>query len=84
MSSHDIPEPQRIEAWRHDEFLRLGFSEGEIVWLQLWNADLREVERLVVGGCSPRLALRIVAPLEVVSPQAEHDPVLVEQHSIRV
>lgn len=50
-------------AWRTEKFLELGFTDTEAAALAATTADWHDFEALIKGGgCSPRLAVRILAP----------------------
>lgn len=54
------PESARVEAWRIDQCLRLGFSV-EMSWsIALSDADLNQLRVLIAAGCPLSTAARIV------------------------
>ena len=54
-----------VSAWRRDRLLRAGFDEVLAARLASDCAiDLHALLRLVERGCRPRLAARILAPLD--------------------
>lgn len=54
-----------VVAWRRKQLLAAGFSLADAENLgRECGVDLHELLDLVEGGCPPRLAVRILAPLE--------------------
>ncbi len=54
-----------VVAWRHTQLFRSGFPPDLAVSIAEDDRyDLHAVIELVERGCSPELALRILAPLE--------------------
>ena len=51
----------RVLLWRIEQFHRLGFGDLESWQLARSDADLGVARRLNSRGCSPELALRILA-----------------------
>jgi hypothetical protein len=60
-----ISEADKVDLWKMDRFLELGFDGDEVVALLYWNADWREAKGLIDGGCPPELALEILKPLDL-------------------
>lgn len=59
------PDFNDVVSWRREQLVRSGFSRR--VALQLAadpRYDLHALLELVNGGCTPELAVRIVAPLD--------------------
>ena len=68
-----VLEPERAEraavaAWRRRELAEAGFSPGLAAALAAEGADVHALIELVERGCRPRLAARILAPLDRESP----------------
>jgi hypothetical protein len=58
-------EPDDVFAWRRSQLVRSGFSQrlaGRVA--HDGQYDLHRLIELAERGCSPELALRILAPLE--------------------
>ena len=54
-----------VVSWRRDQLVRSGFqSELASQLADDWRYDLHRLIELVERGCSPELALRILAPLD--------------------
>ena len=56
-------EANGVVAWRHKQLVRSGFPEEAAAGVAE-GYDLHRLIELVERGCSPELALRILAPLE--------------------
>lgn len=56
--------PDRVLGWRREVLERAGFDRRLAVLLAASPVDLHAVIGLVEYGCPPRLAARILAPLE--------------------
>ena len=68
-----VLEPDRAEraavaAWRRRQLAEAGFPPGLAATLAAESADVHALIELVERGCRPRLAARILAPLEPESP----------------
>jgi hypothetical protein len=66
---HDIPPKARdaesVVQWRRLELLRCGFSLALAARVaEDQRYDLRELIELVARGCSPKLAVQILSPLD--------------------
>jgi hypothetical protein len=58
-------EDAEVMAWRRDQLAHSGFSQALAVLLASdGRYDLHALIELVERGCPPRLAVRILAPLE--------------------
>ena len=57
----------RVEMWRIDQFAALEFSGSAIAVLLSWDASPHEARKLIEGGCTQELALRILRPLDAPS-----------------
>lgn len=55
-----LTEPERVFEWRLDAFVRLGVAGDVAIGLADSTVDVREFERLVVRGCCPVTAARIL------------------------
>lgn len=54
-----------VASWRREQLVRSGFSRRLAFQLAAdQRYDLHALLELVNGGCSPELAVRIVAPLD--------------------
>lgn len=53
-------EVERIEMWRVDQLVRLGFEGEQVAALLEHEVDLGEVRRLVEAGCPHELVVRIL------------------------
>lgn len=54
-----------VASWRREQLVRSGFSRRLAFQLAADpRYDLHALIELVEGGCSPELAVRIVAPLD--------------------
>ena len=53
-------EAEQVSLWRLEQFLRLGFDEGQAVTLAGSDADLNSSRTLIEVGCSHHLAMRIL------------------------
>ncbi|HET8528061.1 MAG TPA: hypothetical protein VFL60_04065 [Gaiellaceae bacterium] len=54
-----------VAAWRTRQLCRAGFAPADAARVALdGRYDLHELVELVERGCSPALALRILAPLD--------------------
>ena len=57
--------PEDVSAWRRERLARAGFDEGVAARLAGdFAIDLHALLELVERGCRPRLAARILAPLD--------------------
>ena len=56
--------PDRVLGWRRELLERAGFDRRLAVLLAASPVDLHALIGLVEYGCPPRLAARILAPLE--------------------
>lgn len=61
----DIEPPEdepvdKVTAWRHSEFVRLGFSEDDSLLMASTGVDLHVAERMLRNGCSSYLAKQIL------------------------
>lgn len=65
-------EAERVDGWRGQRFLRMGFPPTMADMLMRWNVSPGDVEPLVEAGCPFHLVMRIVRPLEAPA-QAEAD-----------
>lgn len=54
-SEHD-----RIEQWRIDYAIKLGYETGVALSLAISDADMHRLEQLIRDGCALELAARIV------------------------
>jgi hypothetical protein len=54
-------ELERVERWRADELMRVGFDPASATALAArFDVDLHRATELVDRGCSPELALQIL------------------------
>ena len=54
-------ESERVERWRTAELMRVGFAGDDAVVLAArMDVDLHEAIELVLRGCPPELAVRIL------------------------
>jgi hypothetical protein len=60
-STSSAVEADRVSEWRHEQFLRLGFNEGQAWELAGSDADLQSSRTLIAVGCSHHLAMRILS-----------------------
>lgn len=51
---------EQVRAWRHDVLDRLGFHGAELDMLVDAGVDLHRAEDLIVAGCAPATATRIL------------------------
>jgi len=58
-----IPEALVVESYKVSQLERLGFSLDDALTATEQGIDWHDVERLLNRGCSPKLALAILAPL---------------------
>ena len=58
---------EQVELWKIDQFVRQNFNGDEIATLLEWDVDPHESDKLIAGGCSTELAMRILKPLELPS-----------------
>lgn len=59
----ELPEPDRVLAWRTEQLCRLVpslCSSPELAEAIALELDWHELQRLVDDGCDPRVALRIL------------------------
>jgi hypothetical protein len=56
----ETTEAERVEEWRRDFFADLGFTPRQALALMLSATDPHTVEKLLAGGCTHELALKIV------------------------
>lgn len=57
----DAPETDEVLRWRFDVLVRAGYDTGNAMILASHGAvDLHEATNLVLRGCPPETALRIV------------------------
>ncbi len=57
----DAPETDEVLRWRFDVLVRAGYDTGNAMILASRGAvDLHEATNLVLRGCPPETALRIV------------------------
>jgi hypothetical protein len=64
-TTHQTAEQRSVIDWRRDQLLEAGFSPAlaaRIAGDRRW--DVHALIELVERGCPPRLAARIVAPLD--------------------
>ena len=54
-------EPVRVIVWRREYATRLGFDAAQAAALSLDQTDLHAIDALTSNGCTPALALAIVA-----------------------
>jgi hypothetical protein len=61
ITGHDVisRDDMLVHSWRVSQLTRLGVS-GPLAEIYADRIDWHQVARLVQGGCSPHLALRIV------------------------
>ena len=59
-----LDRPDRVLGWRREVLERAGFDRRLAVLLATSPVDLHALIGLVEYGCPPRLAARIMAPLE--------------------
>jgi hypothetical protein len=55
--------PSEVETYKISQYERLGFSFEDALMAIDQKIDWHDAERLVSRGCSPELALAILAPL---------------------
>ena len=56
-----LDEDLTVIAWRFDQLMRSGYDTDEAVAVAAqFEVDLHQAEELVVNGCPPALALRIL------------------------
>jgi hypothetical protein len=73
-------ENAEVAAWRLDQLVHSGFPETMAVQLALdGRYDLHALIELVEHGCPPRLAVRILAPLDA---DAASGPALLPSASV--
>ena len=72
-------EAERVDAWRAEQFLRMGFTPEQAAELVEWGIDTGAAWELTEVGCPPALALRILRPLEDTAAPTEP-----EQFSVKV
>jgi hypothetical protein len=54
-----------VASWRREQLIRSGFTKRDALRLATDpRYDLHTLIELVDGGCSPELAMRIVAPID--------------------
>ena len=57
----DAPELEEVLRWRFDVLVRAGYDAGNAMILASHaDVDLHEATNLVLSGCPPETALRIV------------------------
>jgi hypothetical protein len=69
-TSPELREAAGIRRWRQEQLVRSGFEPrlaGELAGDLRW--DLHALIELVERGCPPRLAVRILAPLDSLDRQ---------------
>lgn len=74
-----IPEDERVELWRLDRLVRLGFDGDEVSLLLFWKADVHAAEDLLFRdgertACTHEQAVRILMPIDL--PVIELEPEL--------
>ena len=57
-------ELNRVEAWREDCAIRLGYPAKMASWIAERPIDVHELETLIRAGATKAQALRILVPLE--------------------
>jgi hypothetical protein len=66
-AQHEREEAAEVISWRRDQLVHAGFTLPEAVRLaEDPRYDLHALIELVERGCPPELAVRILAPLEVI------------------
>ena len=64
-TQRDIPDWDDVMVWRFDRLTSAGFDRGQAVTIAANRGyDLHALLALVDRGCPPRLAARIVAPVD--------------------
>jgi len=59
------PDTDDVVGWRREQLVRSGFPPALASQLaDDWRYDLHRLIELVERGCSPELAVRILAPLD--------------------
>ncbi len=58
----DAPDTEEdcVLRWRDEQFRALGFEPSEALLLAVSKADLHEARALIAGGCTLRLAVKIL------------------------
>lgn len=62
---------ERVALWKAEQLLALGFSSDDIAVLLFWGTSMHDVWDLMGSPrarttCTPELAMRILAPLNVL------------------
>lgn len=56
-----VPEVEEVLRWRFEVLMRAGYDAGNAMILAShWEVDLHEATNLLLSGCPPETALRIV------------------------
>lgn len=62
LESPSVSEDERVDAWRIERFLQLGYPVDQAIELAtVRRVDPHDVENLIRRGCPPATAVRILA-----------------------
>jgi hypothetical protein len=50
----------QVHGWRFEQFTALGFSLAQVAQLVYSSVDLNTARKMISGGCSPKIAARIL------------------------
>lgn len=58
-----MSEEKKLEAWRREQFKRLGFNADQALLLTSWKASYHSAERFLNGGATHAQVMRLLYPV---------------------
>lgn len=63
MTKTVLDEPRKVEVWRYDRVVALGYRPETVVLIAASPIDVHELARLIEAGATRLQAYRILSPL---------------------